>query len=58
MYPRPLDDDPWPKNDKSRLNQHGNLHGTTILEGKSIGFDPKKTRGQRRTQGLDNQDAR
>jgi len=31
-----------------------NLHGTTILGGKSIGFDPKKARAQRKTHGLEN----
>jgi kynureninase len=44
--PWPLDEeDPRPKSSKSRLNIDG-----TILEGKSIGLDPKKTkkRAQRR----------
>jgi hypothetical protein len=35
--PWPLDEGPRPKWDKLRLNLHG-----TILEGKSIGSNPKK----------------
>ncbi len=37
LDPWPLKEDPWPKIGKLRLNLHG-----TILEGKSIGLDPKK----------------
>jgi hypothetical protein len=36
-----LDECPRPKSGKSRLNLHG-----TILEGKSIGSDPKKKKKQ------------
>ncbi len=35
--PLPLDEGPWPKSGKWRLNVHG-----TILEGNSIGSNPKK----------------
>jgi hypothetical protein len=37
LNPWPLDEGPRPKSGKSRLNLHG-----TILEGKSIGLNPKK----------------
>jgi hypothetical protein len=37
LDPWPLDEGPRPKSGKSRVNLHG-----TILEGKSIGSDPKK----------------
>jgi hypothetical protein len=37
LDPQPLDEGPRPKSDKSRLNLHD-----TILEGKSIGLNPKK----------------
>jgi hypothetical protein len=37
LGPLPLDERPWPKSGKLKLNLHG-----TYLEGKSIGSNPKK----------------
>jgi len=51
LDPWPLDEDPRPKNGKSRLNLYG-----TILEGKSIGSDPQKKKVQRGAHDLENQD--
>jgi hypothetical protein len=42
LDPWPLDESTRPKSGKSRLNLHG-----TILEGKSIGWNPKKTRAKK-----------
>jgi len=48
----PLHKGPRPKSGKLRLNLHG-----TILEGKSIGWDPKREL-KRRAHVLENQDPR
>jgi hypothetical protein len=47
-----IDESQRPKSGKSRLNLHG-----TILEGKSIGWNFKKKRAQRKSHNLENQDA-
>jgi hypothetical protein len=46
-----LGEGPRPKSDKLRLNLH-----TPILEGKSIGSDPKKS-AKRRARDLENQES-
>jgi hypothetical protein len=51
LGPWALDESPGPKSDKSRLNLC-----VTILEGKSIGLNPRKEL-TRRAHGLKNQDA-
>jgi hypothetical protein len=51
MDPWPLDEGWRPRSDKSRLNLHG-----TILEGKSIGSNQKKSK-KRKVHDLKNQDA-
>ncbi len=53
LDPWSLDEGPCPKSDKSRLNLHD-----TILEGKSIGLDPKKKKKLKwKAHDLKNQDA-
>jgi len=51
LKPWPLHKSPKPKSGKSRLN----LHGTTILEGKSIGSDTRK-QAKWRAHDMKNQD--
>jgi hypothetical protein len=52
LDPRPLDENTRPNSGKSRLNLHG-----TILEGKSISWNPKKQELKNETCDLKNQDA-
>jgi hypothetical protein len=44
LDPWPLDEGPQLKSGKSRLNLHG-----TILEGKSVGLNPKKGKKKKKT---------
>jgi hypothetical protein len=52
LDPWTLDEGPRPKSGKLRLNLHG-----TILEGKSIGLNPKYIYIEKRAHDLKNQDA-